>query len=296
MERFGNHIEVRKQENAPSKELESTLAEIETLFTADEEKINEFISKRINLLESNADKKTELSVLSNSLHEGFISNQTGVRRSFMVEPMFLNDETLYKDFIDEFKHIKQLEYAKTSTPRELLFTVIQYTLQKYFGNMFANADTETKNREFYLDKSVMSDEPSDVISIKDFKGENMAVCAEKASASQNILSFVGLDSYILLSGNCNLSGENSNEAHVFNVAHTEKGYFIFDPTNPTIFTDAENKPTGVSAAVYPITLEDFRKLTKNEQVAVNHTDIQIDNEGNQMPKKSERIYGGARTQ
>ena len=294
MEGSNNFINTNEQKNIPSKDLEATLLIIEGLLSESEDKVKEFITKRLEHLEAGSTKETEISTFSNPLHKGYISKETGVRRNMMVEPMYLNDESLYKDFVDIFKQLRQNEQYKSVTSRQMLMTTVQLTMQKYFGNMLGYNGVEGINRKFYSDNSLMSDEPSKPISINDFKLKNMAVCAERASAAQNLLSFAGLDSYLLMSGNCRLSGEESGAGHVFNVTQSDKGYFIFDPTNPVLSKNKDGKLLSAQAAIYAITADDFEKLKTKQDVTVEHKDIQIDAENKQVERVTKRIYGGVR--
>jgi hypothetical protein len=271
-----------------SKELDLTLQKIEETLTLSEEEQKEFIQTRLNELEEKSEKVRELSMWGNRLHKGYISKETGIQRNMMVDPFYVDDPSLFESFLAIYKQFRNTPGWSSIPPRQILMNVVQFTLQHYFGNMFSVSGTEAKNVNFYLNEEHQDNH----ISIADFKRKNMAVCAEKASAAQNILSFVGVDTFAVLSGNCKLAGEEEGNAHMFNIFNFGKGYRIYDPTNPVLQMDKDGKIIGASSAFYPITDKDFEELTSNGEVEVEHKDNQIDEEGNREEVITKRIYGG----
>lgn len=271
-----------------SEDLDLILQEIEKNFFLSEEERQAFIQKRLEKLEGGTEKVRELSMWGKRMHKGYISKDTGVQRNMMVDPFYMDDPSLFESFLNTYKEIRENPSWASMPPRQVMVAAVQFALQKYFGNMFPTTKTESRNRDFYLSQ----EHPEGKISIGDFKGKNMAVCAEKASAAQNILSFVGMDTYTLLSGDCRLSGEEEGGAHLFNIFNSGNGYRLYDPTNPVLYLDKDSNVISASPAIYPLTDAQFEQLLSNGEVEVEHKDVQNDEVGNRKEIPVKRIYGG----
>jgi hypothetical protein len=276
-----------------SEHLEPTLSEIENSIKLPEEEMKAFVNKRAEELESSAQKKFELSVLpGGNFHKGYISKETGVRRNMMFDPLYLDDPALLETFVSSYKRVRDTPGWEAQPPRQVLLNAVQFALQTYFGNA-RSVGVEKSNADFY----VHSNHGEDHISIADFKGKSMAVCAEKASAAQNMLSFAGMDdTYAILSGDCKLSGEDEGGAHIFNVFNSGNGYRIYDPTNPHLQTNEKGEVVSVYPAVYAITDAQFKELTSGGHVEVEHTDKHMDNTGASKDITTKRVYGGVTPQ
>jgi len=253
-----------------------------------QEAIDSFIDERLDSLTATADS-TSVNMLY-PIRRGFIAPDTSVKRSFMQLPeLHLNDRAVYQGLFDQIIRFRKSPGWETQSMRTLVPTAIQYTIGEYFGNHFGEAESDQANRQFYFD------EDSDVVNLSQLKGKRLAVCMEKAAVAQNLLSFTGMDCRLVMS-NCYLrENQEKPELHVFNVFSTDKGNWIYDPTNPRLVMAADGSVLSVGAAAYHITNEQLHDIlyTKN-LVRVEHQDVTVDTDGRiATTEKSERIYGGA---
>ena len=242
---------------------EELSAELEEIIH-DDEKIREFIRRRVGELESTA-TPIEISAFANRSYSGFIHPDSRVRRSFMVDPFHVDDAELYFDFVQTLREI--MAASQDGSPiRGSIIPAIQHEIARYFGNLTASSSAEDKNREFY---SEHSQDGAPNISIKDLKGKRIGVCAEKAAVAQNLASFMGMTS-TFIAGGARFIPESKEEFHAFNIVQTSLGQFLFDPTNPKLATDEENKVVNYAPAFYPLTVEQVQELMKGGSVSVKH--------------------------
>lgn len=273
-----------------SPEYIKTLAELERILSTPEEEQRDFVERRIAALSENAESG-EMSHLGRGIHKGFLGPKMEIRRNMMVDPFVMDDQDLYADLLETARKFKGAEGWKEKSLREIMPNAIQWTLSKYFGNIAAGANTETQNREFYLDHT-SADSPS--ISIKELKGKGFAVCAEKAAAAQNLLTFVGMETELIASSGCRIPAEAGEEAHYYILVHGPKGDMIYDPANPRLLLGKDGKLTSYGPAMYPITEEQSQRLTSGESITIEHVDDKMDEGGQRIPDKSNRLYTGPR--
>lgn len=279
-------------ENEPSKERSpeyvKTLAEIEQVLAESEEKRREYIEKRVASLSKNTESG-EISHVGRGIQKGFLGPKMEIRRNMMVDPFVMDDNDLYTDLFETVQKFKEANGWKEKTLREIIPIAIQWTLSKYFGNVDAGSNTETENREFYLDH-ISADSPS--ISIKELKGKRFAVCAEKGAAAQNLMAFVGLESDLIASSGCRIPAESKEGAHYYILVHGPKGDSIYDPANPRFTLDKDGKLKNYGPALYPITEEQSQHLVSGESITVEHTDEKVDENGQIIQEKTRRLYAG----
>ena len=274
----------------PSKDYERILTEIDDILPQSDERKQKaadiFTKERVDQLTTNSQPKD---FYISEFYQGFIHPESNIRRSFIVDPFKIDDPDIYSEFIRNIDELKNMPGWDKKTTRELIPTAVLYAITKYFGNPVGVSDIDSRNQQFYLDSTTSE---SQGISIKELRGKNIAVCAEKAAVCQNLLSFVGIDSTFVVSNKCQLAGEKEG-LHAYNIIHTERGYFIFDPTNPTQYTEQDtNKLVNYLPILYPITNEQYQNLQSGETVEISHTDYVAKNDGDKEPKTSKRIYGG----
>lgn len=276
---------------SPEKSYEEILNEIEEVID-DPEKVKSFIVNRLSEL-SKVSNPTEIGAMTNTFYSGFINPKTKIRRSYTVDPFTLNDESVYADLFSALKKFRESPAWKDQPLRAMIPFVVQHTVADYFGNLVSDSRTENDNRKFYMDNSY--DESPD-ISIGNLKGMGFAVCAEKASLSQNLTSFLGLESYLVNSNTCQLIPDGDSGGHAFNIWKTTKGYFIFDPANPQLtLEEGTQKVLTYAPAVYPISEETLVSMKNGGTGKVQHVDVISGVDGNLVEKKvSERIYGGSK--
>lgn len=278
-----------KKENSQQEEYDEIINKIEKIIENPEE-IELFIKERLLELKKN-NNPVEISTLSKQWYSGFIHPDSIIRRSFMVEPFRVNDDLVYQDLFSIMKEFKNSTVRKNKTLKEMMPSVVNHTIVKYFGNFISYSDTEQKNQDFYLNH----DNPNlPNVSLSELKGKGIAVCAEKSALAENLTSFLGLESYLVVSNSCKANPDDKNGLHAYNIWKTKNGYFIFDPTNPHLnFEKDTNKVLNYYPSVYPISEENFNAIKNGGLVNVKHEDMISDSDGNFFEKKtSERIYGG----
>ena len=175
--------------------------------------------------------------------------------------------------------------------RDMVPSVVGYTVGKYFGNHVGLGGTESRNKQFYFDHSGVG---IDYISLSELKGQSLAVCAEKAAVTQNLLSFLGYQSELVASTG-NQIGEDSQvnqDGHMYNVVSSERGHFIFDTTNPVEVINQDNKLVHVNPATYPISEQEYSDLMRGGKVEVIHTNLNWDGTETTPRESSTRVYAG----
>jgi len=273
-----------QQPKERSPEYLKVLAEIEDILEKPGEEQQSYIDKRIAALAENADFG-EISHIGRSVHQGFLGPKMKVRRNMIVDPFVMDDPDLYKDLFKTVKKFKE-DWEEKSL-RTIMPNAIQWTLTEYFGNITSGSDTEAQNREFYLNHT-SAESPS--ISIKEFKGKEFAVCAEKSAAAQNLLAFVGIESELIASSKCRIPAEAEESGHYYILLHSPKGDMIYDPTNPQLLLDKEERLKSYGSAIYPITEKQSQRFLAGEPITVEHVDNKIDENGQRSPEKQNRLY------
>ncbi|MBI5421343.1 MAG: hypothetical protein HZA35_03500 [Parcubacteria group bacterium] len=281
-------------ENTPIKERSpeyiKILGELEHVIWATEEEQRQYIEKRIMDLSKNA-KKGEISPVGHSMHEGFLGPDMKVRRNMIVDPFVMDDPRLYMDLFGILKMFKEAPGWEKKTLREIMPNAVQWALSQYFGNSVAGNNTEMQNRAFYLDHTTLG---SQVISIQELAGKGFAVCAEKGAAAQNLLAFVGLESTLVASTECRIPAEANEEAHYFILLHTLRGDMIYDPTNPQMTLDKNERLISYSPAMYPVTQDQAQRLVSGESITVEHRNEKIIDDNQKIQITSHRVYTGSK--
>ncbi len=196
------------------------------LIKASELDQKQFVVDRVRALEEQASisAPAEIDQLGKPVHRGYISKNTGIRRNLMVDPVYLDDDSVYEQYLrDVSERLKQTEVSPDDVSRATLGAV-QTTIADYTGNACGYEGIEDRNRVFYLERSGVDGEP---ISISEFKHKGFAVCSEKAALAQNILSFAGFDGTLIISRDSELL-PGKKEAHAYNLLHSKRGYFLYN--------------------------------------------------------------------
>jgi hypothetical protein len=279
-------FEENKEINTKSETIENITHQIDESLESPEQS-KAFVEQRVEALEKESTPR-EISV-ANRYQKGFINPDSEVKRNMLFDGFKINDKELYVTLMETYAEFKNSPSWEGKSTRDMTLYAIQYAIGKYFGNHSPAGNTEQENQSFYMDHSTYD---SEAINLEDLKGKNIAVCAEKAAAAQNLLAFAGAESEMVLSESELNPGKK--EFHLFNVIKSSKGHFIFDPTNPQHNNNKETNSTYFLPALYPIDEEKYNGLMQGEDVEVEHTDLVIDAEG-QHPTKTKRVYGGLKS-
>lgn len=189
---------------------------INTLETDDQ--IKEYVMSRLEFLEKNSEKRTIDRInegqLIGTITEGYINSDSPIITSYMVEPFYMNDLTLYINFT------KSIKGKNLSNPLQFF-----HELQNFTINLFGFKGSQLNRENVYLQKR--DNEP---ISIGDFYGNNSALCSERSATVQNLAEFYGIKSYLIFG---ELRIEGKKEIHAYNIFKMKDGTLIlYDSTNP----------------------------------------------------------------
>jgi hypothetical protein len=222
--------------------------------------------------------------------EGFIHPDSVIKPNLVLNGYKLDDNEIYSNLLDNIRYLKNTEELKDKGNRLINLYAVFKTVGDYYGNYMGDEGIEYQNREFLHDHITSDLKP---FSIKEFKSSKIATCSEQASISQNLFTFLGYKSELLLSMRCELV-KHKPSPHAFNIITSENGIFIIETTNPQITIDSENNLKYIHPAFYPISEDQYNQLMSGRNVSVEHTDYEIDANGNQKKTYSTRDYGGLR--
>lgn len=183
-----------------------------------EDQIKEFVMSRLEELENNSEKRTidknNNGLLIGTITEGYINSNSPIVTSYMVDPFYMNDATLYIEFI------KSIKGKNLNNPLQFFHELQDFTIEA-----FGFKGNQTIRENVYLQEREDSQ-----ISIADFYKNNSALCSERSAAVQNIAEFCGIKSYLVFG---KLSSEGKEEEHAFNIFQMSDGTkILYDATNP----------------------------------------------------------------
>ncbi len=183
-----------------------------------EEQIKGFVMSRLEWLENNS-KPREINRNNNgrligTINEGYINSDSPIIASYLVDPFYMNDATLYIEFM---KFIKGKNFDN--------FLQFFHELQNFTIEAFGYKGNQSIRESVYL-----KDRGNELLSIGDFYKNNSALCSERSAAVQNLAEFCGIKSYLLFG---ELIVEDSKEVHAYNIFKMKDGTLIlYDATNP----------------------------------------------------------------
>lgn len=271
------------------------LAEIERIVGETDDKkreeiSKEFIAARVEKLTSESEPKT-LSLVMGSVHSGFVHPESRIMRNFLVDAVRVDDPQIYQVLLDSFRQFRENPSWRDRSMREIAPQALARTLGEYFGNYYGTSSTEQNNRKFYWDHGSADSED---LSISEFRGKKIGVCAEKAAVAQNLLTFMGYETELVMSTNnrLNASETDDKDGHAYLIITSDRGHFIHDPTNPIMVEKEDGSIFTVMPSNYPISNEKYQGLIEGRQVQVDHTDMTWDGTSYQKQESVKRTYGG----
>ena len=131
--------------------------------------------------------------------------------------------------IDELYAILQEEIKKSDKTFYKIMNIIYKIVTNYFGT-FENISKRTSN--YKTDDERKNDD--EIGTISSLKGQNAGMCVEKAIVSQNLLKYLGLESYYKAS---TIINNGKTEGHAYNIIKYDNKYYIFDATMPRLIDD-----------------------------------------------------------
>jgi len=257
-----------------------------------EERIVDFALKRLQWLRGEV-KPTKLSVFSRTFYKGYIHPESDVLRNEWSEALRVDDTGLYVTFLKTIDQVRKQAAWLNRPLRDMVAAAMQQTMGVYFGTYAGDEGTEKRNEEFYLELA-RKGKSSGIkhFSLSELRGKKVAVCVEKAAAAQNLMAFKGLDSFIVFSTKCRIKGGENEPPHVYNIVHSDRGFFIYDPTNPSVMKRPHGEIVAYRPAAYPISKEQFEIIKGGGVVEVVHNDYLVRDDGTEEAIAKKRVYGG----
>ena len=187
-----------------------------------EKQIKEFVMSRLEELEKNSENRTidrnNDGRLIGTITEGYINSESPIVTSYMVDPFYMNDITLY------IKFMKFIKGKNLNNPLQFFHALQDFTIEA-----FGFKGNQNNRINVYLQK-----EKGKQVSIRDFYKNDSALCSERSAVVQNLAEFCGIKSYIVFG---QLSSEGNVEEHAYNIFKMKDGTLIlFDVTNPVTLT------------------------------------------------------------
>lgn len=220
---------------------------------------------------------------------GFIHPGSDIRPSLFSYPFHVDDPEIYRLLFDVLIKFERDPELQDWTLRDKVPYAILETIGKYFGKNWGAENTDYYNQEFYNSRT--GDDEVHLIELKD---KGIAVCSEKAATAQNLLTFLGYQSELILSSRCRLKSidEEDQTNHVYNLITREEDHLIFDPTNPILVRNKDDSIREIEPAFYSINQDEYTRLIKGGQVRVIHNDATWDGKKRSEGPDQHRIYGG----
>src|SRR3989344_2948574 len=125
------------QETLPdTSKYQQILQRIEWVLAADSAEGDEqFVSERLAGLTSQSQAR-EIGMMTNKFHKGFIHPDSGVRRTYIVDPVHIDDEGLYRELLGTFRELKKTPGWENRTLREIVPSASQHTIGNFIWTKF----------------------------------------------------------------------------------------------------------------------------------------------------------------
>lgn len=262
---------------------DSAIGEIEGLTKIEDpktyvENMKQHVETRLNVLKEKAlERKTVM--MGTEPFKGFIGKDTEIKYNESTPGVHLDDDSIFTNLINNVKEMKQTPDWKDVSTRQLLPTATNFTINKYFGSLFGGENKQTTDNQ-------NETEPKSISSLKE---KGTAGSIERSALAQNINSFLGLDSQIIVSENFKLNIDSKPEIHAFNEIKNEKGTYISDVSNPSLIKNAYNEIMNNQPVFYPVLPDKIAAYENHEPIQVKHVDYEEKN-GVMVPIESLRTY------
>ena len=139
----------------------------------------------------------------------------------------LDDVNIYKNFFDTYSTLKQKN--PTFTENRLHMEAVRETINSYFGEFNGNIKLRDKIATIEQDteKLIENDMEPQAVSISKFKGQNCAMCVERASVAHNLWLLGGYESYFVDTASIQFEGF-PDEAHAYCIVNYNGTFKLFD--------------------------------------------------------------------
>lgn len=243
-------------------------------------KIQDYILARTTWLEERIKENREViepdSMRKSTVAHGFISKETEMYAeagggSIAIGGFIVDDTEIYKILIN---HLKKQE---TISSLNDVLQAIQSSIDEYFGGL-ASENNEVNRRNLYLEIEKKYDE-FEPYSISEFRNNDTALCAERAAIAQNMLAFLGADTYYMM-GHLSRNDGMSNMNHAYNII-VDKEYgsgIIVDFTNPVLRKSIDERYVYQSKIINKTLIQDYLVGKYQEEITRPEFFTKDDNE------------------
>lgn len=178
-----------------------------------------------------------------------INSKSVVMPNVYTKGFLLNDNEMYKLPIKNIKKLEEDKRWNNTSFNTKMIIGIGMAIAEYFG---LYGDEELR-REIY-------DDADRAINSEEMKGKNIAVCSERSAMAQNLASFLGIKSDMII-GKLKYTddGKYKTEDHAFNVFDFDGNKYIVD------YTNHEN----MFPALQNLDNESFENLKEGKHITVN---------------------------
>lgn len=219
--------------------------------------------------------------------ESVIENYLSPLQSLFVENgLVLDDPEVYSEVAKRAVNLSRSGFLEGSP----INVTVPFALTSFLGNYLG--DYAPDREQTYRSNTRFS--ASQKRSIKDYQGTGIAVCAQIAPLTHNILTFLGYKATLVYSTENEFDGEIT--PHVYNLFDTSNGVTLFDPTQPGAIYTENNSHLGEWPALYPLTRDQSKSLIGGGKIIVDHRDVVLTNTGKPLQLTDEvqhRVYSGA---
>ena len=243
--------------------------------------IGGFVQKRLTELESSPRTVQMLDGLHGN-YQGFLHSDVEVNPAVFGAGFKIDDPAIYRDLFTRLRYFQDVFKATAvgddKDYEKAVFHAIQYALQDYFGNVVPS-DAGMKRREQMVWRGAVhavgeEDQAYEPASIAEFK--DIALCAERAAVANNMLQLLGFEP-VMVSGKLEREDDTEPELHSFLVIRNCEGReMIYDPSNPIIVLNQEDKAAQMGPALYGT--EDFLS-SKGASISVSKLRYKLDELG-----------------
>lgn len=188
--------------------------------------IVEFAANRVAYLEGITPKKN-ITALNSQFYNGYINMESPIYANVIFYPPFyVDDFNLYVTFLNTVND----EIGLNMIDR-LDIKIIISLIQIFIEETFLSPDETKTDRKIIYDKNPLH------VSIKDFYHSGSAKCIELSAVVQNLLTFLGIDTYfvfndlILINDNDVNDNKGGGSGHLINIIRYNDNLWAYDSKN-----------------------------------------------------------------
>ena len=231
--------------------------ELQRILDLAPENIEEYVNNRISFLDSQVLKNTYGGKDSAYCVNGWVNSKTLFLPSGMRKKSFnIDSKKLYVEFIKFLQeYLKELDLTTDNIKEFMVLTTHVYLIEMFDTGNELNEDLRNK----IFGANNLGDILNKPVNVEELIGQGVVRCIEKSAIINNLLSFIDLDSSIIL---CNVKLKAIETGHAFCVVKADNNYILFDPS---FFTKA------INGNVYPliVTVSETTLATDNITIDIS---------------------------